>query len=436
MDLGTGRAATGTSRAARAAAVASLAALLAACGAAGTSPATRSSASRSSPTTSAAAPAPLASNPGSAAPRAPSPPALRQVAFFDAERGYGLFEQSSGAGDSCRELVGRTTDGGAVFSSLAPVTSGPCGSASGVSGISFSDHGDGFAYGPALYASHDGGGSWAAVPEPGPVLDVVPLGSSVWMVTAACPAGASAAATCELRLSQSGDGGRSWQPSPVQPPVRTYVGSTRLEPAQGQSWLVRTGVDRAYVVGSPALPSTGAPDSAPLAWTDDGGASWSTGRVPCAIPALSVVLSAAPGGALVAVCAGEPSAGFQAKSTSVSTDGGRTWSVRGPCRAGSVCPSSPLTGGYLASVAALSATTVFEIGLRGGLDETTDGGRTWTGRLDPGAVDGTPAQVVFFDAQDGLVLGSADSATAPVTIWHTVDGGASWAAVVPTVGGT
>ena len=348
---------------------------------------------------------------------------LRQVAFFDPQSGYGLFETRPG--DGCGEAVGRTGDGGATFGPLVTVTSGPCGTAVGGQGLAFSDHGDGFVYGPALFTSHDGGARWAAVPEPGPVEAVVPLGSSVWMVTADCPAGAGPLTPCALQVSQSDDGGRQWHPAATQPPVAARSSATLPEPAQGQSWLVRTGVDTAYVVGPPAAPTaSGVPDDAPLAWTGNGGRTWARRQIPCAVPALSVALSAAPDGALVAACASQPAAGYQPKSAAVSTDGGRTWAQRGPCQPGG-CAPSPLTGGYLGTIDALSATEAFVIGPRSQLDQTTDGGATWTGRSDPGDTAGGGAQVVFFDARHGLVLGDTE-ASGRVAIWHTSDGGASW----------
>jgi len=42
--------------------------------------------------------------------------------------------------------------------------------------------------------------------------------------------------------------------------------------------------------------------------------------------------------------------------------------------------------------------------------------------------------VIFFGAQDGIVLGRLNNATAPVAIWHTSDGGASWTALTPSFG--
>jgi hypothetical protein len=41
--------------------------------------------------------------------------------------------------------------------------------------------------------------------------------------------------------------------------------------------------------------------------------------------------------------------------------------------------------------------------------------------------------VIFFDPAHGIVLGRANTATSPITIWHTSDGGRSWGALAPRV---
>ncbi|MDQ6945725.1 MAG: hypothetical protein M3256_05485 [Actinomycetota bacterium] len=65
----------------------------------------------------------------------------------------------------CTSIV-RTTDGGASFVGVpappAPLVGGLTGQDSqrGVSNLRFADPADGFAYGPTLWATHDGGGHW------------------------------------------------------------------------------------------------------------------------------------------------------------------------------------------------------------------------------------------------------------------------------------
>jgi photosystem II stability/assembly factor-like uncharacterized protein len=356
-----------------------------------------------------------------------TPPAsqLAAAAFTSPTVGYGLFEQQGTT--TCTDSVGITADGGARFTALARVTSWRCAGSAPAGWLAFDEEGDGFLYGPELFTSHDGGASWAPSTQPGAVLAVDAVGRSVWMLEQVCAAGAHSS-DCPLRLLESADGGRSFAPARHQPPLtlaRTFV----VDPgsAQGQSWLVRVNARAAYAL---APPSAG--DSAPLLFTSDGGGSWTRRTSPC--PAgLSTVLSLAPGGALFAVCAGQPSAGAQGKSSAVSTDGGRSWTAHAPCPNGNICATA-LSQGYLGEVVATSASTAFVIGDRSPLLVTRNGGASWTALPAVGDINGEPAQVAFFGPTDGLVLGRASTATAPVTIWDTADGGSSWTAVVPSTG--
>jgi hypothetical protein len=348
---------------------------------------------------------------------------LQTLAFSSPQSGYGLVDDEGAR--TCVDRVGLSGDGGARFALVGTVAAWRCAGGAPVAQLAFDGRGDGFAYGPGLFVSHDGGRSWARSPQPGSVLAVSALGESVWMVEEDCARGRSL--TCPMALLESADGGRTWRPAPRQPPGA--LAARYGEPALGQDWLVRVSAGTAYVLSSPPRGAL----YVPLWSTSDGGASWAARRIPCG-GALSVVASVAPDGALVAVCAGEPGAGSQAKWSAASTDGGRTWSVHPRCEI-IACQPAALVGGYLGEVDAVSASTFYVIGDRSPLIVTRDGGVSWRRYDDVGNVNGLPAQVQFFGPRDGIVLGQSNTSTAPVTIWHTDDAGANWTAVTPTFSG-
>jgi photosystem II stability/assembly factor-like uncharacterized protein len=371
-------------------------------------------------------------------PTAPSSgvPSVRLVrlAFFSLESGYGLFEEDA---PTCGVLVGFTTDGGGRFGRLVPVTTGSCSGAASVSELAFDDHGDGFAYGPDLFETHDGGSSWRPVPQPGQVLSVAALGSSVWMVETGCSRSTNPQSPCPMRLLESIDGGSTWQP--VVTPAGLTLNSG-FASGGGQTWLLRLSQTTAYLssnlpIGTPVQ----VPTTAPLWVTSDSGRTWSARSIPCGFPAFVVSLSAAPDGTLFAVCAGQPGAGNQLKSVLRSSDGGATWTVAFPCDSTGAsipanCAATVLSGGYLGGIDAVSSTTVFLVGGRSSLLVTRDGGATWKVVAPPigDTSDGT-STVTFFDPSNGIVLGYDGMHDDVSTIWSTADGGLTWCSVVPFV---
>ena len=358
---------------------------------------------------------------------------LTNIAFFSPTSGYGLFTRQGQV--TCQAVVGSTSDGGAVFGSLTMVTSWPCASSVSVSVLAFDDHGDGFAYGPDLFVTHDSGASWTQVPQPGQVLSVEASGSSVWMVEAGCSPSTGPQTACPMQLLGSADGGRSWDPVTIPSNATLNNGFGAIA---AQTWLIRLSPTSAYLASNPQLVGQTVPPTAPLWYTDDGGRSWSVRQVSCGFSAMTDAISVTSDGTLVAVCAGESSAGSQAKSAVRSTNGGVTWTPTFRCVqtssaiASSCMANPPLSSGYLGEIDAVTANAVFLVGARSSLLVTHNGGESWM-TVEPligDDSDGT-RQVVFFNSSDGVVLGYDANNDDAATLWTTTDGGMSWHSEVP-----
>ena len=370
----------------------------------------------------------------SPAPRAAALRAARltSVALASARRGDGLFV--SQVGTRCEALSGVTADGGAQFRSASVITRWNCNGSAPISQIAADGARNAFAYGPSLFIARTAAGPWRESRQQGTVLSVSAVGRSVWMLLARCRGAAITPGGCRLHLVESADGGRTWQAVKSEPPGAVTSGSAggpAYEPAAGQTWLLRAGPSAAYVMASPALNNRGKPDSAALWYTANAGALWSKRRIGCGIDALSVSMARSPGGALVGVCAGEPSAGFQAKTTVVSSNGGLTWTLHTGCQLSPGC-RDPLYDGYLGQVAAISARRAYLVGYRTSLLVTTDGGRHWRAvRPFIGDPSGGSYQVTFLGRSVGVVLGQGGATSENVELFRTSDGGRTWSHVVP-----
>lgn len=355
---------------------------------------------------------------------------LDQVVFAAGTRGYGVF--AAYPHGRCQVAVARAADGGSRFTTPVPVASWRCASGRQPAGsLAVDAAGDGFLYGPRLFITHDGGRTWAASPQPGQVLAVAADGRSVWMLQARCRHRAGPG-RCALRLLISADGGRAWRPAPDQPNAFApgYNGVVRAGASQGQSWLVRTGKASGYVASLLIQPP--AKPNASLWFTGTAGRSWSRRAVPCT--GAAAALSVAPDGTLYAVCGDEPGAGAQGKTVAGSADGGRRWTTVLSCGIGQC--HGPIVDGYLGSIDAVTARTVYLVGSRSPLLVSEDGGRRWrVVRAVTAGSDAGTSQVLFTSRSDGLVVGTDDVRPYPEVpvIWRTTDGGRRWSLIKPVV---
>jgi hypothetical protein len=321
----------------------------------------------------------------------------------------------------CTSLAGTSDYGRSWYGVSAPLAGPPRG-ARGVSQLRFLNLNDGWAFGPQLWVTHDGGASWAQEPTQGMrVTDLETAGDRAFALFARCTgSGADYGASCSsFALYTSLAGTDQWRPVPgpagsgLQLPQaaagQAAAASLVLTggPAGGQGYLVAPSGEllsgpltgAAWTVASTALPcAPGAPG-------------------PSGQPVGALLAADSNLLALVCTSATNPTSDTQAKVIDVSSDGGAHWS-----RAGTGLP-----GGIAASVAIQAQDNLVLLATDAGLYRSGDGGSAWQlAQASPaGAAAGEPgfSYVGMTSLTNGVAL-PADPGLHEVFI--TTDGGSTW----------
>jgi photosystem II stability/assembly factor-like uncharacterized protein len=285
-----------------------------------------------------------------------------------------------------------------------------------VSQVRFYNTSDGWAFGPQLWATHDGGLHWTRIRTHGlRVTALETAGQRVFAVWAQCSGGGTdfAAGCTSSALYSASPGGDQWAAVPGAGTAYSLGG------AANSSALVLTG-SRGYLLAPDGTLLSG-PVTSAGAWQPVTGTA-SPSPAPCQPGAAQA--SGQPSGALLAattttpaglvlVCASPAAGGAQAKSVYTSADGGQTWQKAAAApAAGTTTSVAGTTTGRI-----ILATTA-------GLELSTDGGATWTagqGSLPSGGFSyagmTSPTQGVAVPAD-----------TAQHAVWFTADGGQTWQA--------
>lgn len=306
--------------------------------------------------------------------------------------------------------VGQTWEG-----QSAPVTTGPEGAA-GVSQIRFLNTQDGWAFGPQLYWTNDGGQSWTPVSTDGlRVIALETVDGKAFAVWAQCAGtGQDYAADCtQFSLWSSPAGVDDWEPVPGAGSGFTVSGGG----TSGSVALVLTST-AGYLI---------APDGILFRGQVTGSGAWapaSSSPVPCLPDGTKAdggpvgLLAAGSPGHLALVCPSS-AAGTAAESTYTSTDGGRHWQHGGT-----------LPGTSVVMSLAETATSTIVAGTTQGIEYST-GGQSWQPAQVQGSPQGGFGYVGMTTADQGVAVPEQASQHA---VWFTTDGGLTWAPSTVTGG--
>lgn len=277
----------------------------------------------------------------------------------------------------CTSIV-RTTDGGRTFVGIpAPRPQDPAGS-DRVSQLRFADPRDGFAYGPGLWVTHDGGAHWQSQSN-GRINELAIGGGYVYAI--------------EVTNQSTGAGQL----------LRSPIGDTR-------SWQNLTAAGNAYaglwVHGSDVLLEDQTGSGQQFEISHDSGTTFTRYPVP---PSVACQFEEPEPPVIWAHCATGMMSG-----TWRSTDGGQHFARM------TGTPELPNSAAF-----GSASTTTAVVGFQQ-LYRTTDGGASWTKSTGPVGISAWQ-YIGFTDPTHGVALGYVGSlSSSNERLYYTTDGGASY----------
>jgi photosystem II stability/assembly factor-like uncharacterized protein len=280
-----------------------------------------------------------------------------------------------------------------------------------VSDVRFGSDSDGWAFGPALWSTHDGGGHWTEQHLDGAVTDLASADGVTYAVVTTCPSGACESGASLYRTDATGD---DWQ----------VVDGVTL-PAEGGQ--IELHARAAWFVG----PATTDGGGATFLSSPDG-TTWTAHDDPC-LADDAVLDSVAPvdTGNLFLLCVNDPGAGSQSKSVRTSHDAGATTTAEG----------SPPRGGIAAEIAAADSSTIAVTAQSGAsfIYRSDDAGASWStvdelpdggaGFRDLGFTTSTQGVVISGEPTTAGSPAATDAAATGSRLLMTHDAGATWSTV-------
>jgi hypothetical protein len=344
-----------------------------------------------------------------------APLSVLSATFVSARTGWALGVRSWCL-HRCRLELRKTTDHGRHWSAVpappAPYAApGRTPALGAVANIRFADARDGWAFGPGLWATHDGGRTWHQVSlRRWAVQSLAAGGGRVIAAVTHClfPYNSrcgrfrvySAPVARDRWRAVPGASGTQGVMGAAPSPVVTIAGGTGL--------VTATGTDFSPPLSPAAL----------LAGPADGSARWHQLATPCAKwPAMQV--AASPGLILALGCASEPGAGEQLKRVYLGGAADGTWNPL----------ADPSLNGYLETVSITPAGTMLLSGGRSDVYVTWDGGRSWHGTahtspsMDQAFQGGDTLSAAMTTDSQGFTL---EPGASPGKIWFTYDDAHSW----------
>ncbi len=321
----------------------------------------------------------------------------------------------------CTSLAA-TFDGGVTWHGVHAPSTGPPEGARGVSQVRSLNGTDGWAFGPQLYATHDGGQTWTRIATHGMrVTGLETVHRRAFAVWARCTGSdPDFAANCtSFSLYSTPAGADRWAPVPgvtslntrLDPSAGVFPSSAQLALTSSRGYLL---APNGHLYSGPVTSSAGwqlvTANGTPAAGCGQPGPAQADG-----VPGESMLASTGPG--LVEMCLIQAPGRPQSKYLVYSADGGRTWAPAGyaPSAGTATSLSGTPTGQVLVATTSGIDVSANAVGAR-------PSGLRW--RAVKGAsVPGGFSYVGMTTSVQGVAVPADTSLHA---LWFTYDGGKHW----------
>jgi len=359
-----------------------------------------------------------AATPISSAAAPPVPPNFQptSVTFIGLHTGW-VIGQAGTPGHCATQYctsVARTGNAGQTWQGGPAPLAGPADGAAGVSQIRFLNLDNGWAFGPELFATHDGGQTWAQVSTNGMrVTDLETVGDRAFALFASCSGSGTAfgAGCSSYTLYSSPAAANDW--APVGAATSGVSAGTAQDGAgqDGAASIVLTGTV-GYLLGPNRMLYAG-PVGSSAPWQAVASVPCATGSAQADGQPAGALLGAATATSLVLACTPPAvDSGLQKKLIFSSANGGASWQQ---------IATAPAAG-VAASVTASPAGTVV-LGTDQGIDVLIAGSSSWQQATVTAAPAGGFSYVGMTSDSQGVAVPADPSAGA---VWFTFDGGQSW----------
>ena len=237
------------------------------------------------------------------------------MTWTSATNGWVLGARSCGLRSNCpTSRVIATTNGGSTWNLVGTInaTIPKLGlGTTGITEIRFATSRVGWAFGPDLFRTADGGRTWQAMPIPGhgkQILDLAVTRTSAYVIVSPCAYLSGLCGKTQLSAWRTNPAGRTW----IRMPVKLQINVAANVAAYGKTvYLVNPAIDR---------------NASQLYASTDGGRNFSARHIPCTAAEEHTLIQAVPYSAtkVAFLCDGNPGFSKAVKAVYRSVNTGKT----------------------------------------------------------------------------------------------------------------